>query len=57
MLYLEVRNFTMLYNKFNLERKLFQISDILESNMLTLSFKLEDIINAIMFTKTNGLHP
>lgn len=53
----EVTNLTHISNKLLMKSKISGLSNILESSLLTLSFKLEDIINAIMFSKSNILYP
>ncbi|KAJ8728891.1 hypothetical protein PYW07_006587 [Mythimna separata] len=53
----DVINITLVTDKLLMRSKISALSDIIESTMLTLSFKLEDIINAIMFSKSNILYP
>lgn len=37
--------------------KINNVFNVLQSNLLTLSFKIEDILNSILFLKSNVLHP
>ncbi|XP_047037246.1 uncharacterized protein LOC124642689, partial [Helicoverpa zea] len=53
----DIINITLATDKLLMRSKISGLSDILESTMLTLSFKLEDIISAIMFSKSNILYP
>lgn len=53
----DIQNLTYITDKLFLRSKISGLSNILESSLLTLSFKLEDIINAIMFSKSNILYP
>ncbi|XP_028041905.1 uncharacterized protein LOC114251723 isoform X3 [Bombyx mandarina] len=51
------QNSTLLSDNLLQRSKLNEILNVLESSLLTLSFKLQDIINAIMFSKSNILYP
>lgn len=53
----EMANLTLISNKLLMRSKISGLSNILESSLLTLSFKIEDIINAIMFSKSSILYP
>lgn len=50
-------NLTLFSDKLFFKSKFTEILNILESTLLTLSFKLEDVINGIMFSKSNVLYP
>lgn len=54
---LGLKNLTIVYDKLAVRSTLNRLLNILENSLLTLSFKLEDIINAIMFSKSNILYP
>ncbi|XP_026743758.1 uncharacterized protein LOC113505321 [Trichoplusia ni] len=51
------KNLTLLADKLILKTKFNGMLNLLESSLLTLSFKLEDTVNAIMFSKLNILYP
>ncbi|XP_041987906.1 uncharacterized protein LOC121739485 [Aricia agestis] len=51
------QNLTAVSNNLIIKSNFNQLLNTLESSLLTLSFKLEDIINAIMFSKSNVLYP
>ena len=53
----DVKNLTLVSDKLLLRSRISELLNILESSLLTLSFKLEDIISAIMFSKSNILYP
>lgn len=44
-------------NNLLIRSKILELMNILENSLLSLSFKLEDILNAIMFSKINILYP
>lgn len=50
-------NVTNVLNVVNYKNDLYNILNILQSNLLTISFKVEDLLNSILFIKTNTLHP
>lgn len=50
-------NITSETNKIEFRSKFNELVNILENNIITLSFKLEDIVNSIMFSKGNIVHP
>lgn len=52
-----LNNLTLLTNKIEIKSNFNEMFNMLESSLLTLSFKLEDIVNGIMFSKSNILHP
>lgn len=52
-----IRNLTLLTDNLIIKSNFNEMLNMLESSLLTLSFKLEDIINGIMFSKSNILHP
>ncbi|KPJ04953.1 Envelope fusion protein [Papilio xuthus] len=56
-LILSNKNMSNEINKLSFKAKLNQILNILQSNLMTISFKVEDLLNAILFVKNNNLHP
>lgn len=54
---LNLKNISELTNGFQIWSHINKIFDSLESSILTLSFQLEDITNAILFSSQNILHP
>ena len=50
-------NLSLLSDNLYLKSKINEILNTIESTLLALSFKLEDVINGIMFSKTNILYP
>lgn len=50
-------NITTNSDKTEFRSKFNELVNILESNILSISFKLEDIINSIMFSKVNIIYP
>lgn len=53
----KLKNLTLLTDKIIIKSNINEMFNMLESSLLTLSFKLEDIVNGIMFSKSNILHP
>lgn len=51
------KNLTLLSDTLLLRSKMNEILNMLEGSLLTLSFKLEDIVNGIMFSKSHILYP
>lgn len=56
-LFLTTKNISGVIQVQNFRIKLNAILNILLSNLLTLSFKIEDTLNSILFVKSNTLHP
>lgn len=52
-----IENLTLVSDKLLIKSKISGLLNMLENSLLTLSFKLEDIVNAIMFSKSNILYP
>lgn len=52
-----VSNITNAFNEVNFRNNLYNTLNILQSNLLTLSFKVEDLLNSILLIKSNTLHP
>lgn len=52
-----VRNISETVNIISFKTKLSAILNVLQSNLLTISFKVEDLLNSILFVKSNTLHP
>lgn len=52
-----VNNLTLITNSVILRSTIHSTFSILHSSMLSLSYKLEDIVNSVLFAKTNTLHP
>lgn len=50
-------NVTHAVNAISLRNRLSNILNVLQSNLLTISFKVEDLLNSILFVKSNTLHP
>ncbi|XP_047018994.1 uncharacterized protein LOC124629572 [Helicoverpa zea] len=53
----QITNITEITNNLIIETKVHSILTNLESSLLTLSFQLEDLINAIILSSQNILHP
>lgn len=53
----KVNNISKIVILDNFKLKLVNIINCLQSHMLTLSFKIEDILNSILFVQNNVLHP
>lgn len=56
-LYDNFNNLTSVTNSLSIRSKFNEIYNELASSLLTLSFKMDDIINSIMLTKSHSLHP
>lgn len=52
-----LNNISNIPKEFYVESKMNEIYKELLSSLLTLSFRLDDIVNAIMFTKSHSIHP
>lgn len=52
-----VKNLSLAVQVDNVQNAFNSALNILQSNLLTLSFKIEDILNSILFVKANILHP
>lgn len=52
-----IKNLTKASNALLFKSTIHDMINVIQSNMLNLSYKLEDIINSILFSKTNTLHP
>lgn len=52
-----VNNLTLVYNSMMIKSTIHSTFSVLQSTMLSLSYKLEDVVNSILFAKTNTLHP
>ncbi|XP_028163685.1 uncharacterized protein LOC114355180 [Ostrinia furnacalis] len=52
-----IKNITEITNGLQIRASVNEILSILETSILTLSFQLEDITNAILFSSQNILHP
>lgn len=51
------KNASEINSKLYAEIKLNEMYNELSSSLLTLSFKIENVVNAIMFTKSHSIHP
>lgn len=51
------RNITVTMNSLLFKSSIQEMFSVLQSCMLSLSYKLEDLINSVLFAKTNTLHP
>lgn len=54
---LSVKNISVVTNSISFRTNLDEIINVLQGNLLTLSFKIEDLVNSVLFSKTNTLHP
>lgn len=54
---LSIKNISEITNGLQILANINELLDILETSILTLSFQLEDITNAILFSSQNILHP
>lgn len=54
---ISINNVTLATNELLIKNKIIEISNVLYSSLLTMSFKLEDIVNSILFANSNTLHP
>lgn len=54
---LSVKNVSDAVNIISFKVKINNILNVLEANLLTMSFKIEDLLNSILFVKSNTLHP
>lgn len=52
-----LNNVSKIMNELAFENQITHTLNSLQANMITLSFKVEDIVNSVLFTKTNTLHP
>ncbi|CAK1595947.1 unnamed protein product [Parnassius mnemosyne] len=52
-----VKNASEMLNVLSFQTKLSNVLNTLLSNLLTMSFKVEDLLNSILFVITNTLHP
>ena len=52
-----LNNLTTVLNNLVFKSKFMMLLNMLENSLLTLSFKIEDIINGLMFSKNNVLYP
>lgn len=51
------KNVSLVTNELLFRNKLSEVLNVLHASLLTISFKLEDIVNSIMFANSNALHP
>ncbi|XP_049882673.1 uncharacterized protein LOC126378392 [Pectinophora gossypiella] len=54
---LNLKNLSIISDVFNVRLSINEIINTIETSLLTLSFKVDDILNAILFAKSNVLHP
>lgn len=52
-----LKNLTSVSNEMYTKSKFVELLNMLENSLLTLSFKVEDTINSVLFSKNNVLHP
>lgn len=52
-----LKNVTEMSSKLYIDSKMTEIYEQLSSSLLTLSFRVDDIVNSIMFTKSHSIHP
>lgn len=53
----DIKNLTTISRELGIRSRLYELIFMLENSLLALSFKVEDIVNGIMFSKSNVLHP
>ncbi|XP_045489651.1 uncharacterized protein LOC123690347 [Pieris rapae] len=54
---LSVKNVSEVINSVKFQTNLDEILSVLQASLLTLSFKIEDIVNSVLFSKSNTIHP
>lgn len=54
---LDLRNLSIISNVLNVRISIDEIINTIETCLLTLSFKVDDLLNSVLFTKSNVLHP
>lgn len=53
----DILNLTYVSRELGIRSRLLELTSMIENSLLALSFKVEDIINSIMFSKSNILYP
>lgn len=53
----DVLNLTYVSKELGIRSRMLELTSMIENSLLALSFKVEDIINSIMFSKSNVLYP
>lgn len=53
----DILNLTYASKELGIRSRMLEITSMIENSLLALSFKVEDIINSIMFSKSNVLYP
>lgn len=56
-LYKDVKNLTYVSEELGIRSRVLELISMIENSLLSLSFKVEDIVNSIMFSKSNILYP
>ncbi|CAF4817111.1 unnamed protein product [Pieris macdunnoughi] len=54
---LSVKNVSEVINSVKLQTNMDEILSVLQASLLTLSFKIEDILSSVLFSKSNTIHP
>lgn len=52
-----IKNVSDITNAVSFQNNLNQILNVLEATLLTLSYKVEDLVSSILFVKSNTIHP
>lgn len=53
----DILNLTYVSKELGIRSRMLELTSMIENSLLALSFKVEDIINSIMFSKSNVLYP
>lgn len=56
-LYEDIKNLTYISRELGIRSRILELTSMLENSLLALSFKVEDIVNSVMFGKSNILYP
>lgn len=53
----DILNLTYVSRELGIRSRMLEVTSMIENSLLALSFKVEDIINSVMFSKSNVLYP
>lgn len=53
----DILNLTYVSKELGIRSRMLELTSMIENSLLALSFKVEDVINSIMFSKSNVLYP
>lgn len=56
-LYEDIKNLTYISKELGIRSRILELTSMIENSLLTLSFKVEDIVNSVMFGRSNILYP